>query len=244
MRFYSHSPLDAIAESSILSFFLTSVVRVIQIWYTLICEARRMVRHPKKLPLLLLPLPLFFLSFCYGEDADPGMPTTTQEIPEFQIDSGIAPGKIYVGEPISLDLQDADIRNVLRLLAEMGNINIILSDRVKGKVTMKLKNVPWDQALDVILSTHNLGMTRYGSGTDDPPRQQTVEIDARGDDETIIEVIKLECDDVTEFADALTPLLSDAGRIVPYRPTNSLIIRDRASVVDRIVSIIDQRPCR
>lgn len=80
---------------------------------------------------------------------------------EFQISTGMEPGKVYVGECIDLDVQDADIRNVLRLLAEVGGVNIVVNDQVKGKVTLRLKNVPWDQALDLLVSTYGLGMVIY-----------------------------------------------------------------------------------
>lgn len=78
-----------------------------------------------------------------------------------QISTGMEPGKVYVGERIDLDVQDADIRNVLRLLAEVGGVNIVVNDQVKGKVTLRLKNVPWDQALDLLVSTYGLGMVIY-----------------------------------------------------------------------------------
>ncbi|HET6369916.1 MAG TPA: AMIN domain-containing protein, partial [Nitrospiria bacterium] len=63
----------------------------------------------------------------------------------------------YVGRRISLDFQDADITNVIRLIADVSGLNIVVGDDVKGKVTLKLTNVPWDQALDLILKMNNLG---------------------------------------------------------------------------------------
>jgi len=63
---------------------------------------------------------------------------------------------------ISLDVQDADIKSVFRLLAEQGNVSIVSGDDVKGKVTLSVKKVPWDQALDTILTINALGKTREG----------------------------------------------------------------------------------
>jgi type IV pilus assembly protein PilQ len=57
---------------------------------------------------------------------------------------------------ITLDLMDADIRNVIRLFGEVGGINVVMGDAVSGKVTLKLKNVPWNQALEVVLQTKGL----------------------------------------------------------------------------------------
>src|SRR3989338_8422087 len=71
--------------------------------------------------------------------------------------------KKYIGRKISLDFQDADINNILRLIAEVSELNVITSEDVKGKVSMRLINIPWDQALDVILKTNKLDMIREGS---------------------------------------------------------------------------------
>jgi type IV pilus assembly protein PilQ len=65
----------------------------------------------------------------------------------------------YSGKKISLDFQDADIVPIFRLLADISGYNIVVSPEVKGKLTMKLLNVPWDQALDIILKTFSLGKT-------------------------------------------------------------------------------------
>ena len=70
--------------------------------------------------------------------------------------------KDYRGKKISLDFKDADIQNVLRLIAEVSNKNIVISEAVKGKVTIRLLNVPWDMALDVILKTYALEKEELG----------------------------------------------------------------------------------
>jgi type IV pilus assembly protein PilQ len=69
----------------------------------------------------------------------------------------------YVGRRISLDFQQADITNILRLIAEVSGFNIVVGEGVKSKVTMKLVSVPWDQALDMLLKMNGLGMIRQGS---------------------------------------------------------------------------------
>ena len=63
----------------------------------------------------------------------------------------------FVGRKISLDLQDADLVNVMRLFAEVANLNVILSPEVRGKVTVRMVNIPWDQAMDIILKMNGLG---------------------------------------------------------------------------------------
>ena len=69
----------------------------------------------------------------------------------------------YSGRRIDLDFKGADIHNILRLLSDVGKVNIITSDDVKGEVTIKMRNVPWDQALDVILRSKLLGQVREGN---------------------------------------------------------------------------------
>ena len=74
-----------------------------------------------------------------------------------------AAGSKYNGRRIDLDLKDADIHNVLRLLADVGQVNIVTADDVPGTITIRMRNVPWDQALDVVLQAKGLGMVRHGN---------------------------------------------------------------------------------
>jgi len=69
----------------------------------------------------------------------------------------------YYGQPISLDLKDADIRNVLRLIAEVSQLNVVATDDVKGQVTLRLFEVPWDQAFDIILTVMGLEKLQQGN---------------------------------------------------------------------------------
>ena len=72
--------------------------------------------------------------------------------------------KTYSGKKIDLDYKDADIHNLLRLLADVGNVNIVVPDDIHAKVTIRLRRVPWDQALDVILASKGLGYKLEGPG--------------------------------------------------------------------------------
>ncbi len=75
----------------------------------------------------------------------------------------IGTGGKYSGRRIDLDLKDADIHNILRLLADVGKVNIVTADDVSGSITIRMRNVPWDQALDVVLQAKGLGMVRSGN---------------------------------------------------------------------------------
>ena len=71
--------------------------------------------------------------------------------------------KDYSGKTVSLDLMDADLRNVLRLLSDLAGINIVIEPDVTGKVTLKVEQVPWDQVLDMVLSMNDLGKEQVGN---------------------------------------------------------------------------------
>ena len=75
----------------------------------------------------------------------------------------IRSAKSYYGQHVSLDFKDADVHNVLRLLAEVSKLNIVATDDVRGKVTLRLFDVPWDQALDIILQVLNLESQQDGN---------------------------------------------------------------------------------
>ncbi len=90
------------------------------------------------------------------QSVDPGQP------PE-GIGTPSAARKQYTGKPVSLDLMDADLRNVLRLLADLTGTNIVIEPDVTGKVTLKVEQVPWDQVLDMVLSMNDLGKEQVGN---------------------------------------------------------------------------------
>ncbi|CAM4182048.1 Secretin/TonB short N-terminal domain-containing protein [Acinetobacter pragensis] len=69
----------------------------------------------------------------------------------------------YTGKKISLDFQDIEVRRVLQLLADFTDINMVAADSVQGNITLRLKDVPWDQALDIVLKTKNLDKRRNGN---------------------------------------------------------------------------------
>lgn len=92
-------------------------------------------------------------------------PGTTSDVASMAPDDDPNPRptpKAYYGQHVSLDFKDADVHNVLRLLAEVSRLNIVATDDVKGKVTLRLFDVPWDQALDIILQVLNLEAVQEG----------------------------------------------------------------------------------
>lgn len=100
-----------------------------------------------------------------GQSARRGKPTQKRAAPKPEA-LKTAPGTSgarYAGEPISLDLKDADLKDVLRTFAELTTLNIAIDADVRGSVTLRLHDVPWDQALDVILRINGLGYVLEGN---------------------------------------------------------------------------------
>ena len=74
-----------------------------------------------------------------------------------------APGSRFRGAPIDLDLKGADLADVFRLIADVGHVNIVVAGEVTGTITLRLKHVPWDQALDVVARAKDLDVEREGN---------------------------------------------------------------------------------
>ncbi|MFC1611617.1 type IV pilus secretin PilQ, partial [Myxococcota bacterium] len=147
---------------------------------------------------------------------------------------------------ISIDLKDADIVNVIRLLAEVSGQNIITSDDVTGKITLKLRNVPWDQALDTILKTKGYDKVRHHNILRIAPaekiRQEKEQELARKKaqeqvEDTLIKMITVNYADASEVIGQLKPLLSGRGTVQVDSRTNTIIIEDVKSNIGRIVEL-------
>ena len=157
----------------------------------------------------------------------------------------VAPGQEYKTVPISLDVQEADIGTVLRSLAGFSGTNIVASPRVEGKVTVKLENVPWEQALGVILRAHSFDYIEehgiYRIDTADELRKEELETQrARKQGEDLAQLqlgmINLHYANAEETKDALEQMLTDRGNIDVDARTNSLIIND---IEDRVAIITE-----
>lgn len=165
-----------------------------------------------------------------SESDAPEAVTVDQSIAKFLDD-----GPQYSGRLISLDLQDTDIDNALRIIAEVSNLNIIASEEVSGKVTLRLNDVPWDQALDVILKTNGLDKVQEGSVIRIAPFEK-IRQEREGLRQAQQVVEELEPLSVKYFrvsyakAAELKPLLdkviSERGQVAFDERSNQLIIRD------------------
>jgi type IV pilus assembly protein PilQ len=159
----------------------------------------------------------------------------------------------YVGEPISFTLRDADIKEVLRTFARISGLNMVIQPGVSGSVTVELEQVPWDQALDIILKTNGLGYELEGNIMRIAPRALLAE-EARAEAEraqaramavplkTVLK--RVSYSDAQSVATLLQSgagrLLSVRGSVVIDQRTNTLIIKELPEVMDTVLSVIDQ----
>ena len=159
----------------------------------------------------------------------------------------LSSGKKYTGRKISLDLQDADLINVMRLFAEVANLNIILSPEVKGRVTVRMVNIPWDQAMDIILKMNGLGyalednvlriasVSALTKEAEDEMRSKEAKKKA---EDLITRIVPVNYAKAGEIEPTIKKSLSLRGETVTDTRTNTLIIKDIARNVDEVVSLI------
>jgi type IV pilus assembly protein PilQ len=149
----------------------------------------------------------------------------------------------YTGRRMDLDLKDADIHNVLRLLADIGRVNIITADNVSGSVTIKMRNVPWDQALDVVLQAKSLGMVRQGNmirvaPLSDLEKEREMAIARRKQEMQLAPIetrlIPVSYAEAAEIQTRAKDLLSERGSIAVDERTNVMIVRDVAGNLNQI----------
>lgn len=154
----------------------------------------------------------------------------------------------FVGRRISLDFQQADITNILRLIAEVSGFNIVVGEGVKSKVTMKLVSVPWDQALDMLLKMNGLGMIRQGTivwvdTLANISKQQDEEARAKDSktkaEELVDRVFYIRNIQAQELQTALRQYLSPRGVMNVSQGSNALIVRETESKLAVMKQLVD-----
>ena len=153
----------------------------------------------------------------------------------------------YSGRRIDLDFKDADIHNILRLLSEVGGVNVVTADNVGGTVTIRMRDVPWDQALDVVLQAKSLGMVRQGNLLRVAPlaqlEQEREAAIARQKQQQQLAPLETRLVPVSYAAAAdLQPrvreLLTDRGTVSVDTRTNMLIVRDVVGQLDDVEDLV------
>ncbi|MBW4010209.1 type IV pilus secretin PilQ [Moraxella osloensis] len=170
--------------------------------------------------------------------------------------------RTYSGAPLSLEFQDVSVRTILEVLAQHTNTNIVASDSVSGNITLRLINVPWDQALDIILKSKNLdkrvnGNVIWVAPAAELAKQEADELKAQQEKKVLdplrTEYIRLnyaKAENVRTLIEAgratsdrssgSTSLLTDRGTVTIDARTNTLIVKDTAETISNIRDLISK----
>jgi type IV pilus assembly protein PilQ len=157
----------------------------------------------------------------------------------------------FTGERLSLNFQDIEVRSVLQLLADFTGLNLVVSDSVEGNLTLRLKNVPWDQAMDIILKTKGLDQRKAGNviliaPTDEIAAREKLELEARQQVEELerlrTEFIKVNYAKAASMADLLkladNAILSPRGSVSVDERTNTLLVKDTNSSLANVRNLL------
>ncbi|HEX2385923.1 MAG TPA: type IV pilus secretin PilQ [Candidatus Binatia bacterium] len=177
-------------------------------------------------------------------------PGTTPEAKAAAVAKG---PKGYTGQKISLDFKDADIKNVFRLLAEVSGLNIVVTDEVKKRVTVRLVDVPWDQAMDLLVDTNGLGKEQMGnvvriSTATQMKSERDALLAAQKAQESLEPLqtayLSVNYAKVNQLVDKIKPVLSPRGVVLPDDRSNTIVVRDVKKGIDEaneIASRLDTR---
>ncbi len=159
----------------------------------------------------------------------------------------------FTGERLSLNFQDIEVRSVLQLLADFTGLNLVVSDSVEGNLTLRLKNVPWDQAMDIILKTKGLDQRRAGNviliaPTDEIAAREKLELEARKQVEELerlrTEFIKVNYAKAADMAELLNQednkILSPRGSVSVDERTNTLLVKDTNSSLGNVRNLLTE----
>lgn len=153
----------------------------------------------------------------------------------------------YTGEKITLIFDNADIRQIMQLIADVSGLNIIASDEVKGTITLRLIDVPWDQALDLIMDIKDLGMLRDGNVARILPRarirsMEEAKLTAKRTKEKledlVTEVIMVSHTDLGNVAGPAGELLTERGKITQDARNKQIIVTDVPSAIEKIRQLV------
>lgn len=158
----------------------------------------------------------------------------------------------FTGERLSLNFQDIEVRSVLQLIADFTGTNIVVSDTVTGNLTLRLQNVPWDQALDIVLKTKGLAMRKSDdvilvAPSEEIAAREKLELESQKQIEELAplyaEYIQVNYAKAADLAELLkgeegTSMLSDRGTVTIDQRTNTLLIRDTADKLADIRKLI------
>ena len=157
----------------------------------------------------------------------------------------------YTGEKIDLNFQNVEIRTVLQIIAEVAEKNLVVSDNVQGTITLRLKNVPWDQALDIVLKTKNLDKREAGNvllvGTvEEIAAREAVEMQSQQQEQElaplVTDFIQIDYRKASDIKERIVEakLISERGFVMADDETNTLMVRETAKQLREIRDTVER----
>ncbi len=185
--------------------------------------------------------------------ADETFSVEFQIIPEDELERRRVEEREYTGDRITLNFQDVDVRAVLQILADVADVNMVISDSVSGSIALRLQQVPWDQALDIILENKGLGQRQVGNVLSVAPmneiaQRQREAAEAREVEEERApvrqEYVQINYARAADIASLLrsgdSSLLSDRGRVSVDERTNTLLVQDTAARLSNMRDLVNR----
>ena len=161
--------------------------------------------------------------------------------------------RVYSGERLSLNFQDIEVRSVLQLLADFTGKNMVVSDTVSGRITLRLKNVPWDQALDIILKTKGLSLRENDNvilvaPTEEIAAREKLELESTKQVQDLTplrsDLIRMNFAKAADIAAMLKAtenrLMSDRGNVTVDERTNTLLVQDIPTKLEEIRELVQR----
>ncbi|MGD8956172.1 MAG: AMIN domain-containing protein, partial [Chromatiaceae bacterium] len=161
--------------------------------------------------------------------------------------------QVYEGDRLSLNFQDIEVRAVLQLLADFTGLNMVVSDTVSGRITLRLKNVPWDQAMDIILKTKGLSMRRNDNvvlvaPTEEIAAREKLELESQQQIAELAplrsELIQVNYAKAADLAALLksaeNKLISERGSVSIDERTNTLLVQDTAVKLSEVRALVTE----
>ncbi|HSI53825.1 MAG TPA: type IV pilus secretin PilQ [Ramlibacter sp.] len=178
------------------------------------------------------------------------------EVRQQKVDSSkLTQGPGFAGEKLSLNFQNIEVRSLLQVIADFTNFNIVTSDSVTGAVTLRLKDVPWDQALDIVLQAKGLGMRKSGNvlwiaPKDEIAAKEKLDLESRNAIQSLealrTQSFQLNYTKASDIAVQLTSgtgaarILSTRGSVIAEPRTNQLFVTDISSRLESVQQLISK----
>ncbi len=153
----------------------------------------------------------------------------------------------YTGRLVSFEFKDIDIHNLLRIMAELSRRNIVVADNVAGKITIRLRNVPWDQALDLILKSKKLGKEEFGDIIRVAPLKEleeerkiaeSIKASRQKQEPLRVRLIPVNYATAPDISSKVKDLLSERGTVNVDARTNVIIVKDVAEALERAEGLV------